>query len=387
MPENTVRNLSLKSKFYIYQSVGWFLYTFLAWFSGPFWYDSTAYFWDVVTVVVQTLAGVLMTIPLGYIFKYFWNSTLSVRVCVSIAAVVLASIVWTYIRMKLYIHLVPWGTNLNVLVDFGGWFLVSVLVISGWSTFYMGMGYFAISQKDRELAERAFEQIGEAKIAEVKAAEQIKDAQLRMLRYQLNPHFLFNTLNSVCALMSLDRSDTAQKMLVKLSEFLRHSFENLPDTMVSLAEEIGTIKLYLEIEENRFGDMLVTQFDVCKPALAASVPSFLLQPLYENAIKYAIAENEEGGVISLVASVEKGRLILNVSDTGAELSVSETESVDNTIDEAKQRRGIGLANVRARLNTLYSEDFVLDLHQKDDVGFEVIIDIPYSTVDQDVAGI
>ena len=125
-----------------------------------------------------------------------------------------------------------------------------------------------------------------------------------MLRYQLNPHFLFNTLNSISTLVLLKQTERANAMLARLSSFLRYTLVNEPTAKVTLAQEVETLKLYLEIEKMRFEDRLRPHFKIESETIGARLPSLLLQPLIENAIKYAVTPAENGADIWITASRE-----------------------------------------------------------------------------------
>src|SRR5690606_32395908 len=141
-----------------------------------------------------------------------------------------------------------------------------------------------------------------------KLETQASTAQLAMLRYQLNPHFLFNTLNSISTLVLLKQTERANAMLSRLSSFLRYTLANEPTAQVTLEQEVETLKLYLEIEKMRFESRLRTHFTIDETVSKARLPSLLLQPLVENAIKYAVTPQEEGADISVEARLAGERV-------------------------------------------------------------------------------
>ncbi len=198
-----------------------------------------------------------------------------------------------------------------------------------------------------------------------------KDAQLQMLRYQLNPHFLFNTLNSVYALIKLAEVDVAKTMVSKLSQFLRYSLESNPNELIKLSQEIEAIELYLSIEKVRFDDRLEFSHEVEPEAANCLVPGLLLQPLVENSIKYAIANRENTGVINLRAHIEESWLVITLADNGP----------DNTMSAKVQQTstGIGINNVKQRLATLYGDNYWFELRPVELSGLEVCIKIPAQT--------
>jgi LytS/YehU family sensor histidine kinase len=191
-----------------------------------------------------------------------------------------------------------------------------------------------------------------------------------MLRYQLNPHFLFNTLNSISTLVLLKQTDRANAMLSRLSSFLRYTLVNESIGTVSLAQEIETLKLYLEIEKMRFEDRLRPHFHIDPKATRAQLPSLLLQPLIENAIKYAVTPQEEGADISVEARLQLDRVLITVSDTGPGTDAQYTA-------RAEQSTGVGLANIRDRLAQAYGDNHRFETQSDMTGGFRVFIDIPY----------
>lgn len=192
------------------------------------------------------------------------------------------------------------------------------------------------------------------------------DAQLKMLRYQINPHFLFNTLNAISALVLERRSDQAERMLMRLSGFLRHSLDRNPNDVITLAGEMEAQRKYLEIEQTRLGDKLDVQFDIAPETLRATLPSLLLQPIVENAIKHAISPNESGGRIDIRARRDGDLLRIWIDDDGPGAAAT-----------AAQRRGLGLANARERLNLMYHERSGLIAQNRPQGGFGVQIWLPF----------
>src|SRR5262249_2851941 len=160
-----------------------------------------------------------------------------------------------------------------------------------------------------------FQTIAQAR-AILRAQSLAHDAELRMLHYQINPHFLFNTLNAISSLVLDGRSELAEKMLLRLSGFLRYSLDRQPTELAALTAELEAQRKYLEIEQIRFGDKLEVRFEI-EPGLEnAKLPSLILQPILENAIKYAITPNAEGGRIDVRARRDDGLLRICVEDDG-----------------------------------------------------------------------
>jgi hypothetical protein len=254
----------------------------------------------------------------------------------------------------------------EVWSDFGGWFFTSLLIFLCWSALYYGIKYALLFQTERNeatgLAQRA-------KLLSVQASEAAKEAQLQMLQYQLNPHFMFNTLNAIYALIKLGDQDQAKGMVAKLGKFLRYSLDSEPNELVSLSQELDALSLYLDIEKIRFGDRLLVKIDVEPSASLCLVPSLVLQPLVENAIKYAISDQEKGGTIVIEATVRKKQLVLTVSDNGPGV-----ELVDGKLPGPC---GIGLGNTQQRLLTLYGEEQSFDLENVLPQGLRIVMRLPY----------
>ncbi len=172
-----------------------------------------------------------------------------------------------------------------------------------------------------------------------------KAAELRSLRYQVNPHFLFNTLNSLSALVMTNKADSAERMIQTISRFYRHSLATEPTADVSLRDEFDLQKLYLDIETVRFPTRLVAKFDLPSDLEECRVPGMILQPLVENSVKYAVSPVSRPVTITLAAREEFDRLVITVGDDGPGVPQGTTHGF-----------GIGLANVRDRLEARFGSD-------------------------------
>lgn len=193
-----------------------------------------------------------------------------------------------------------------------------------------------------------------------------KAAELRSLRYQVNPHFLFNTLNSLSALVLTGRTKQAETMIQTISTFYRRSLADDPTSDVPLREEFDLQRLYLDIEAVRFPDRLVAVYDLPEELAEARVPGMILQPLVENSVKHAIAPSSRKVTITLSAREEQGRLVVTVSDDGK-----------GTAKARKPRDGygIGLANVRERLEARFGDGASI-VSRKTEAGYATRIRIP-----------
>jgi signal transduction histidine kinase len=194
------------------------------------------------------------------------------------------------------------------------------------------------------------------------------DAQLRMLHYQINPHFLFNTLNAISTLVLEKRNDQAESMLLKLAGFLRYSLDRQPTETTTLSAELDAQRKYLEIEQTRFDDKLRVRFNIEAGLEQAKVPSLILQPILENAIKYAITPRAEGGSIDVSAHREGETLRIRIEDDGP--------GMPQTPVAGPRRRGVGLANARERLELIYGERAGLIARNRDPQGCLVDVWLP-----------
>ena len=237
-------------------------------------------------------------------------------------------------------------------------------MLGGWSALYYAINFFLTVEQQADRLERL--------------EAQATAAQLAMLRYQLNPHFLFNTLNSISTLVLLKQTEPANAMLTRLSGFLRHTLIAEPGSQVTLAQEIETLQLYLDIERMRFEERLRTHFEIEDAALQAQLPAMLLQPLVENAIKYAVSPQEEGAQISLTARVIGERLRLTVEDTGPGVDDSPRDPLAPPVPGRPVPTGVGLANIRNRLAQAYGDNHLFETRSEAGGGFTVLIEIPFT---------
>jgi two-component system, LytTR family, sensor kinase len=200
--------------------------------------------------------------------------------------------------------------------------------------------------------------------------ELLSKAELSALRRQMEPHFMFNTLNAISGLIRDNRNDAAVSMIVGLSEFLRRAAEDSNRPQVALGEEVEYLQRYLDIQKVRFAHRLQVSVDIPAELLPLQVPNLILQPLVENAIKHGIARRAEGGAIRIGASRSNERLSLSVYNDGPGLPA----------DWATSRAGIGLSNLRTRLQILYGTGFELNLRNPDAGGVEVLVSLPLGEV-------
>ena len=325
---------SRNASFWVLQTFGWSAYFISQFVSALFYPDKlpgrmSAYS---AVLVVAALSGFGLTSALRYLYRSIRDRAPLIVVPVTIGIVYLTAVVWRVFINGGYIFF------LREHEMFGGWArvfsgaLISTYLLLCWSALYYGIYYYESARRERELG--------------LRAAALAQEAQMKMLRYQLNPHFLFNTLNAISTLI-LDRDNhPATQAVSRLSAFLRHTLDQDPMKKVTLQQELEALDLYLGIEQLRFGSRLRLQRDIDPAALLALVPSLLLQPLVENALKYAIAPSEAGGTLHVGGRLNGPRLLLQVADDGPGLPDPA---------ELGNGRGVGLRNTRERLAVLYGD--------------------------------
>jgi signal transduction histidine kinase len=197
---------------------------------------------------------------------------------------------------------------------------------------------------------------------------QLAQAELQALKMQLHPHFLFNTLHSISSLV-LEDPPKANSMIARLGDFLRLTLEHSDEQMVKLEQELEFLRCYLEIEQVRFEDRLTVEFTVDPDTLSQSVPHMILQPLVENAIRHGIAPRAVMGHLEICSTRSNGVLHLEVNDNGPGLGMS-GQSIEN---------GLGLKNVRARLQQIYGKDYSFDLIERPEGGLRAVLNVPFNS--------
>ncbi len=309
---------------------------------------------SLIRLVFQVATGYSLTLLLAVVYRSVIHRSNAVRGSASLAAMLMAAVTYALIDAWMYSAINRTGTTLD-LKNLVAYLTLDFTVVAAWSALYYAINFYLIVE----------EQVDELQRLEVQAAS----AQLAMLRYQLNPHFLFNTLNSISTLVLLTQTERASAMLQRLSSFLRFTLVNEPTGTVTLEQEVETLKLYLEIEKMRFDTRLRTVFDIEPDALKARLPSLLLQPLVENAIKYAVSPQEEGAQIDVSARLVGDDVRVVVSDTGPGLP--------GEADAMSLSMGVGLVNIRDRLAQAYGEAATMDAGPLESGGYRVVLTWPF----------
>jgi sensor histidine kinase YesM len=350
-------------RFWACQVVGWSGYSLATFFSITL-LDANATWPHIAHIALQAALGILTSWPLRPVYRYTFSRSILIRVVVALLAIVVASAAWTALRILTFMTM---SGEAGLWQEFNYWYFGSLFVFLSWTVLYYAITYYELfGQEHQKLLEQSALQEREHH-QRLQAEYTAREAQLRMLRYQLNPHFLFNTLNAINALVKLEENDKARHMLQGLSAFLRHSLEESDVHNVSLGMELESLMLYLDIEKARFADRLVVEMDIDPRARDARVPSLILQPLVENAMKYAIDTSEDGGTVSIRADTSGDTLRLEISDSGPGIETLDTDMA----------RGVGLRNTLERLGTLYGDSYTFSTFNRDPTGLSVQIRLPY----------
>jgi signal transduction histidine kinase len=300
-------------------------------------------------------AGLLFCVLIQKILLRGRGQPFSRRIAAALALSVAGTAFWTVVNHAVfyfYRPIMPWkGTLPEWLIDAVPSFSVLIWSFIAWCAIVFALSY---DEDAREKTLRLME-------AQALAAE----SQNQMLRYQINPHFLFNTLNALSSLILQKDFDRAERMVLSLSNFLRASLEKAPSDKITLADELTAQRQYLAIEQERFGDRLVLSETAPADLQRALLPGLILQPLIENAVKYGVARTTRPVRVVVIAAARGGRLAVTVQD----------DAVPD-IANAPQTLGVGLENVRRRLAVLYGEAGVLTCGPRPGGGFAATIEFP-----------
>jgi hypothetical protein len=297
-----------------------------------------------IEITRRRIAVVLVAIALSALVAVGlrWTATASIRTRIFVAAVLCLPAAMMLAATSHYMFYVyspleaVWAGPR--LPDTRGWSATKILAEGTHSSYFFFASWAAIYV--------ALSYARQLRVADTRAAalaREAQDAQLRALRYQINPHFLFNTLNSLSSLVLAKRTETAEQMLMNLSSFFRTTLTADPTADVPLSEEIALQRLYLEIEQVRFPERLKVEIDVPERLLSRRVPVLILQPIVENSVKYGVARARSPVTIRIQAHEEAGRLHIKVADDGEPLGCG--DGLDGT--------GVGLANVCERLSARF----------------------------------
>ncbi len=332
--------------FWILHLCGWLAWTVLRGISGFANGQPLSY---LVPVLISAITLSSLALLLSLLFRMMIDRRPLMTWSLSLLAVAAAAVLAAFAD-----SLVANIQNRGGGAAFTTLFLTSVS-LAAWSALYFAINYYLRVEEQADA------------LHELEA--QATAAQLAMLRYQINPHFLFNTLNSISTLVMLKQTEAANAMLSRLSAFLRYTLVNEPTAMVTLAQEMDTLRLYLDIEKMRFEERLRTRFDIDPRTESCQLPSLLLQPIVENAIKYAVTPNEDGADIVISAHLVGQNVRIVVSDSGPGLHGGADGTTVST--------GVGLPNIRERLQQAFGSRQRFETREAAGGGYTVTVEIPF----------
>ena len=357
-------------RFWAYQCAGWSGYSIVT-FLGITVMDGNVSFPHVFHIIMQSVLGIATSWPLRPIYRWTFNWGLVPRTLVALASILVFSALWT--ASRLYTFELISGER-ALWEEFHYWYFGSLFVFLSWTVLYHSVHYYELLVVEHQKVLEASALSETEKLRRVRAESQAKEAQLKMLRYQLSPHFLFNTLNAINAMVRLGENKQAGVMIQSLSHFLRSTLDQVEYNDVSLEEELESLELYLGIEKARFQDRLRLHFDIEPEARRAMLPGLILQPIVENAMKYAVAPFEEGGDVTLRARTsDQKQLVLEVEDSGPGM---DDQAVGDGLTSEVEGRGIGIRNTLDRLDTLYGDNFKFATINREGGGLIVRIVVP-----------
>jgi two-component system LytT family sensor kinase len=346
----------LKSSFWLFQVTGWTVFALIILLritiqdlggkSAPV---STGN--DFLAYFLYCLAGMILTWIIRYFYRYIYSKQYPfiIIICIIVVSTFFISVFHLFTISKL-INLIEGVPDKVDIFQFLVSLIWNLPIFFGWSVIYFGIKTWRQSMADKEQLARA--------------NYLAQSAQLQMLRYQLNPHFLFNSLNSIWALIDEDKK-ASKEMVSELAEFLRYSLTSKNYSDVPLRQEIEAIRHYFSIEKKRFEEKLEVEFDIDPEAEDFPVLSFILNPLVENAIKYGMRTSTLPLRIAISAKVKNHSLTLQVTNTGKWITPLETEAGSGT--------GMGLQNIRLRLDNAFPGKSNFEIGQFEDKVVATIV--------------
>jgi two-component system, LytTR family, sensor kinase len=315
-----------------------------------------------------TIIGIFLTWLLYLFLRLFDRKPLSVRIGAAFMASVPCALVFACINFYIFSVYDPVGIfsdpalgkkveAIKLQLGYTKWQEIIEIAVSlyyfiiAWASLYLALGYAREVREAERMASRF--------------AQAAQDSELRSLRYQVNPHFLFNTLNSLSSLVISGQNAQAETMIQNLSTFYRNSLSNDPLEDVTLAEEVELQQHYLEIEAVRYPERLRTKIDIAPDLMTLNVPALILQPLVENAIKYGVSRTSRPVTIAITARRDDAKVLISVEDDG-----------ELVLADLAHGNGIGLANVRDRLEARFGDKASLQTHERSAGGFIATLTLP-----------
>lgn len=340
------------------QTGGWVAHALLRMLAVPAFSTGDKPF--ILATVIVSSTGFCLTLIMASVFRRIINRGGTSQWLLAAIVVMISASVFGALEIWGLITFIDRGFRPSIW-DYGVFVFFDVFVMTSWSGLYFGINYYLMAedQHKRLLA----------------MSIQAHEAQLKMLRYQLNPHFLFNTLNSISTLVLVRDTERANAMLERLAAFLRSTLVDEPGQTVPLMQELKTLELYLDIERLRFQDRLQVIFDIDPDCMTLQVPALLLQPLVENAIKYAVAVEEDGATITIAAKRSPLGAAIRISDTGPGITADKSKT------DTASGVGVGLSNTRERLLQMFGGTAKFQITANQPHGTCITITLPNSDDD------
>jgi len=306
-------------------------------------------------LLMDTLFGFVLTVLLRELFHFLQHTPTRINIAAHIGCIIIACLIWTKFKWFTLLWLYDNPSQSMTWFDFGTWNLASLTMLSTWSGFYYAIkAYLKGVEEQRKAAE---------------AINLANESQLKMLRYQLNPHFMFNSINAICTLILQKDNLHAVSMLEKLCNLLRHSLYTDPLAKVTVKEEVRILSTYCDLEKCRFKEKLNVDIVTEHETEYCLVPSLILQPLVENSIKHGMGLEQDTYDIQVSFKLANDKLIITVADTGTGFEHNPEQS----------DFGIGLKNCENRLNLIYPQDYQFKLENSAQGGALITIIIPSQT--------
>lgn len=334
--------------FWRLQIVGWSAYLVVHFFGALTYDEPLTIFWASLTGAV---AGFLLTSAMRPILLRVWDRPAAVAAGMALALSFLFAIPFSAVSELSYWLAVGEGWKIDEPVSYLGSAFWCGSILLTWTGVYFGIEYYRQAQEERAAA--------------LKAEAVANEARLAALRYQLNPHFLFNTLNGISTLILGGENAAATKMVERLGDLLRESLQDDPREKITLSEELALARLYLDIEQVRFEDRLDVEIEIADEARTALVPRLILQPLIENSVRHAVGPAEDGARIGVEVTVVGDRLRIEVRDDGPGIGGS-----------PRRGHGMGHRNVVQRLTALYGEASRFEVGNGARGGARVVMEMP-----------
>lgn len=310
-----------------------------------------------VHAISESLAGFAITHAMTMIFRRIRHWHAIAQAATVILLMLAGSSLWNLYKWLTFNVIFHGNLHIPTLSQFGDWYSFSLAIFMAWCSGYFALLHYTLLNKERERSLR------------LEAAT--KDAQLKILRYQLNPHFIKNTLNAVSTLVLKKDEMTALRIIEKLSNFLNHTIYNDPEELVTVESELDALDEYIAIEQIRFHDKLAITIDCEDDARFCLLPNLLLQPLVENAIKYGTRGGQAVTRVRITLNVIENLLVAVISDNGPGMA---PELINNS--GKKARNSLGLALTENRLSAHFDERARIEFENLQPSGLAVTVAFP-----------